>query len=63
MFLDKECERALVAKYKNIEYKGIVSDNDISSVIQAWATSIKPLQFIIDEHWKLYCKINNKICL
>lgn len=51
-FLDKNGEYALVK-----EYKHRVSDNIISSIIGAWATSNKPLENILDEYWERHLKI------
>lgn len=48
LFLDEHGEHRLVD-----EYKGKVSDSEISSIINAWATSIEPLDIII-EHYYLY---------
>lgn len=51
-YLDTMGEHKLVSKYK-----GVVTDNDISGVIQAWGTSIKPLADIIEDYWNLHTKI------
>lgn len=45
-------EHKLVSKYK-----GVVSDRDISSIIESWATTIKPIDEAIKDHWALYSKI------
>jgi len=55
-YLDAKGEHKLVSKYK-----GVVTDNDISSVIQAWATSIKPLGDIIEDYLELH-KISESVC-
>jgi hypothetical protein len=51
-YLEENGEHALVR-----EYKGKISDDDISHVIQAWATTVEPLSKAIDDFCKRH-KIN-----
>jgi hypothetical protein len=53
-YLDSNGEHDLVKAYK-----GKVTDEDISAIIGSWATSIKPLDDIIEDHWLRHKKIYN----
>lgn len=50
-YLDANGDKKLVIKYKNL-----VDDQEISSIIQTWATSNKPLEDILEDFWTLYTK-------
>lgn len=50
--LDTFGEHSLVSNYK-----GVVSDDYISRIIEAWACSIKPLEVIIEDYWNRHQKI------
>ena len=51
-FIDTNGEHALVR-----EYKGKVTDEDISGIIGAWACSVKPIDWIANDYFNRHKKI------